>query len=128
MDGGEGLWSKMVIKPLDRREIHLKETKTSGLKLQLLVSDAVNRRMEPYLLTLKKGAIVQGHFSTYKGDEVAFVMEGELEVEIQGERHPLRPGDSLYIESTVPSRWVNVGKGEAVLLWVLSPPRGRMAE
>jgi transcriptional regulator with XRE-family HTH domain/KaiC/GvpD/RAD55 family RecA-like ATPase len=128
MDGEEGPWSKMVIRPLDRRDIHLKETKTSDVKLQLLVSDVVNRRMEPCLLTLKKGAVVQGHFSSHKGDEFAFVMEGELEVEIQEERHPLRPGDSLYIESTVPSRWVNVGKGEAVLLWVLSPPRGRMAE
>jgi mannose-6-phosphate isomerase-like protein (cupin superfamily) len=51
-------------------------------------------------------------------------MEGELEVEIQDEKQLLRQGDSLYIGSIFPSKWVNVGKGDAVLLWVLSPPRG----
>jgi quercetin dioxygenase-like cupin family protein len=84
----------------------------------------LNRRMEPYILTLKEGATVTGHFYSHKGDEFAYVMEGELEVEIQDEKQMLREGDSLYIESIVPSRWVNIGKGDAVLLWVLSPPRG----
>ncbi|MEW6376309.1 MAG: helix-turn-helix domain-containing protein [Thermodesulfobacteriota bacterium] len=115
---------KMVIKPNERQEIHLQEMKASDVKLHLLVSDLLNRRMEPCLLTLKEGASVNGHFYTHKGDEFAYVMEGELEVEIEGEKQMLRQGDSLYIESTVPSKWVNMGKGDAVLLWVLSPPRG----
>ena len=94
------------------------------MKLQLLVSDVLNRRMEPYLLTMKEGAVIDGHFYSHKGDEFAYVMEGELEVEIQDEKQLLRQGDSLYIGSTFPSKWANVGKGDAVLLWVLSPPRG----
>ena len=53
----------------------------------------------------------------------AYVMEGELEFEIQDEKQLLRQGDSLYIGSTFPSKWVNVGKGDVVLLWVLSPPK-----
>jgi quercetin dioxygenase-like cupin family protein len=80
--------------------------------------------MEPYLLIVKEGAVVNGHFYSHKGDEFAYVMEGELEVEIQDEKQLLRQGDSLYIGSIFPSKWVNVGKGDAVLLWVLSPPRG----
>jgi quercetin dioxygenase-like cupin family protein len=51
-------------------------------------------------------------------------MEGELEVEIQDEKQLLKQGDSLYIGSIFPSKWVNIGRGDAVLLWVLSPPRG----
>jgi len=124
MEGESGPWQKMVIKAAERQEVHLQETKMNSVELQLLVSDVINRRMEPYLLTLKKGATVNGHFFGHKGDEFAYVMEGELEVELQGEKQMLRQGDSLYIESTVPSKWVNVGKGDAVLLWVLSPPRG----
>ena len=124
MNGESGPLQKMVIKPGERSEIHLPGLKSNGLKLQLLVSDVLNRRMEPYLLTLKEGAIIEGHFYTHKGDEFAYVMEGELEVEIQDEKHLLRKGDSLYIGATFPSKWANVGKGEAVLLWILSPPRG----
>ena len=123
-DGESGPLQKMVIKPSERQDIHLQEMKGTNVKLQLLVSDVLNRRMEPYLLIMKEGAVINGHFYSHKGDEFAYIMEGELEVEIQDEKQLLRPGDSLYIGSTFPSKWVNMGKGDAVLLWVLSPPRG----
>ena len=113
----------MVVKPEERQEIHLKGIKRAEVKLQFLVSDALNRRMEAYLVSLKTGAGVKGHFFSHKGDEFAYVMEGELEVELRGEKQRLKPGDSLYLETTVPSKWANVGKSDAILLWVLSPPR-----
>jgi transcriptional regulator with XRE-family HTH domain len=124
MDREEEVQTKAILTPGERQEIHLRGMKTGVMKLQLLVSDTLNRRMEPYLLTLKKGAAIQGHFHHYKGDEFAYVMEGELEITLQGQKHRLRRGDSIYLESTVPTHWANTGKGEAVLLWALSPPRG----
>jgi quercetin dioxygenase-like cupin family protein/KaiC/GvpD/RAD55 family RecA-like ATPase len=123
-DGESGPVQKMVIKPSERKDVHLQGVKGKDVKLQLLVSDVLNRRMEPYLLAMKEGAVIDGHFYSHKGDEFAYVVEGELEVEIQDEKQLLRQGDSLYIGSTFPSKWVNIGKGDAVLLWVLSPPRG----
>jgi len=124
VNGEDAPWTKMVITPGERQEIQLKEIKTGDVQLQLLVSDALNRRMEPYLLTVKKGAIINGHFYNHKGDEFAYVMEGELEIELHGEKHMLKPGDSLYLETTIPTKWINPGKRDAVLLWILSPPRG----
>jgi transcriptional regulator with XRE-family HTH domain len=123
-NGESGPIRKAVLKPGERTEIHLPGLKDVDLKLQLLVSDVLNRRMEPYLLTLKEGAVIGGHFYAHKGDEFAYVMGGELEVDIQNEKHLLKKGDSLYIGTTFPSKWANVGKGDAVLLWILSPPRG----
>jgi quercetin dioxygenase-like cupin family protein len=113
----------MVIKPGERQDIQLPALRGTDMKLQLLVSDVLNRRMEPYLLTMKEGAAIDGHFYGHKGDEFVYVIEGELEVEIQDEKQLVRQGDSLYIESTFPSKWANTGKGDAVILWVLSPPR-----
>jgi transcriptional regulator with XRE-family HTH domain/KaiC/GvpD/RAD55 family RecA-like ATPase len=124
MDSEDGSWQKMIIRSGERQYIHLQDVKTTDVNLQLLVSDVINRRMEPYLLTMRERATIDGHFFTHKGDEFAYIMDGELEVEIQGHKHMLRHGDSLYIESTVPSRWINMGKGEAVILWILSPPKG----
>jgi transcriptional regulator with XRE-family HTH domain/KaiC/GvpD/RAD55 family RecA-like ATPase len=124
-EGEERPVSRMVVKPGERQEVHLKEKKGTEVKLQLLVSEVPNRRMEAYLVTFRKRATVKGHLFNHKGDEFSFVMEGELEVELRGEKHLLRPGDSLYLETAVPSKWTSVGKGDAVLLWVLSPPRER---
>jgi transcriptional regulator with XRE-family HTH domain/KaiC/GvpD/RAD55 family RecA-like ATPase len=124
MEGEEGSLSRMVVKPGERKEVFLRELKRGEARIQLLVGDTANRRMEAYLITLPQGTEVRGHFFQHKGDEFAFLWEGEMELEVQGEKHLLKPGDSLYLETTVPSRWVNPGKGNAVLLWVLSPPRG----
>ncbi len=122
-DGESGPLQKMVIKPGERQDVQLPALKGKDIKLQLLVSDVLNRRMEPYLLTMKEGAQVGRHFYGHKGDEFAYVIEGEMEVEIQDEKQVVRQGDSLYIESAFPSKWANIGKGDAVILWVLSPPR-----
>ncbi len=122
-DSETGLWSKMLVKPRERQEIQFKEMKNAPVKLELLISEVLDRRMEPYLLTLKEGAVIHEHFSNHKGDEFAYILEGDLEVEVQGKKQLVKKGDSLYFESAVPSRWANMGKGPAVLLWVLSPPR-----
>jgi transcriptional regulator with XRE-family HTH domain len=122
-DEQSGPWQKMIIKPKERQEVHLKGAKVAEVKLQLLVSDVLNRRMEPYLVSLKKGGKINGNLFNHRGDGFAYVMEGDVEVEIQGEKQVLRQGDSIYIGSTAPSRWINTSKGETVLFWVLSPPR-----
>jgi transcriptional regulator with XRE-family HTH domain len=123
VEGESSPLQKMVIKPGERQDIQLPTLKGWNIKLQLLVSDTINRRMEPYLLTLNEGATISGHFYKHKGDEFAYILAGEIEVEIQDEKHLLRQGDSLYIGSTFPSKWSNTGKGDATILWVLSPPR-----
>jgi len=124
MEGEDRSLSRMVVKPGERKEVFLKELKKGGTKIQLLMGDTANRRMEAFLITLPKGTDVGGHFFQHKGDEFAFLWEGEMEVELRGEKHLLKAGDSLYLESVVPARWMNPGKGNAVILWVLSPPRG----
>ena len=111
MDGEEGPWQKMIIRPSERKYIHLQDVKTKEVNLQRLVSDVINRRMEPHILTMREGATVDGHFFRHKGDEFAYIMAGELEVEIEGKKHMLRQGIALYIESIVPSHWANIGKG-----------------
>jgi transcriptional regulator with XRE-family HTH domain/KaiC/GvpD/RAD55 family RecA-like ATPase len=114
---------KMVIRPNERQELFPQKFKSGELKLQLLVSDTFNRRMEPFLLTIQERAVIDGHFCSHKGDEFAYVVKGKLEVEISDGKQLLKEGDSLYLGSTFPSRWTNTGKGEAVLLWILSPPK-----
>lgn len=123
IEGDASSLQKMVIRPEERQEVRFPAIKDKNVKFQLLVSDVLNRRMEPYHLTIKEGAGVDGHFYSHKGDEFAYVIEGEVEVEINNEKHKLKQGDSLYIGSTFPSKWENIGKMDAVILWVLSPPR-----
>jgi transcriptional regulator with XRE-family HTH domain len=57
----------------------------------------------------------------HPGDELIFVLEGRLKVNIAGETHVLNAGDSLSFKSHLPHRWDNIGEGEAKVIWTLSP-------
>ncbi|MER3555842.1 MAG: XRE family transcriptional regulator [Meiothermus sp.] len=49
------------------------------------------------------------------------VLEGSLEFTVGDIRYTLHPGDSLTFSGQEPHTWRNLGKGQAVVLWVLSP-------
>lgn len=53
--------------------------------------------------------------------ELAFVISGTLDIEIDGVWHRLGSGDSIAING-VPHRWRNPGDIEAITIWTISPP------
>ncbi len=78
--------------------------------------------MDCQRFTLSPGAGSQGQYS-HEGEEFIHVLAGQLEITLNGrERYRLRPGDSMYFKSTALHAWLNPGAGEAVLLWINTPP------
>ena len=53
--------------------------------------------------------------------EVGYIVEGRLDIEISGTRHRLDPGDSFRIRGE-PFRWSNPHDVPAVAIWVIAPP------
>lgn len=59
---------------------------------------------------------------THRGEEAGIVIEGSLELWIDGEAFAVRAGDSFSFPSTKPHRYRNPGEREAVVIWVITPP------
>ncbi len=54
--------------------------------------------------------------------EVCFVLEGEVDVDVDGERFTLGPGDALTFGAAVPHTWCNASHARgARILWILAP-------
>ena len=53
--------------------------------------------------------------------EVGYLVEGRLDIEIAGRLHHLEPGDSFRIRGE-PFRWSNPHDAPAVAIWVIAPP------
>jgi len=51
----------------------------------------------------------QEHPLSYEGELVILVERGTLEVEVEGQRFELCPGDTLHFETSLPHRWRNTG-------------------
>jgi DNA-binding transcriptional MerR regulator/quercetin dioxygenase-like cupin family protein len=81
-----------------------------------------NTSMEPHLFRVKPGG-GSGESYTHEGEEFLHVLRGEFEIWLQNQGHyRLKPGDSLYFESSTPHRWKNPGRTESWVLWVNTPP------
>lgn len=59
---------------------------------------------------------------THEGDEVGFVLAGELDIWIGDRYFHLATGDSCSFSSKEPHRYRNPGNVETIILWAISPP------
>jgi len=101
------------------RERRILET-TKGVRMELLAWGS--KAMEPHLFRIKPGS-GSGEPYTHEGEEFLHVIRGSFEIWIGNEEHyKLKPGDSLYFESSTPHRWRNPGSSESWLLWINTPP------
>jgi DNA-binding transcriptional MerR regulator len=93
---------------------------TPGVRMELLAWG--HTVMEPHLFRVKPGG-GSGESYSHEGEEFLHVLRGDFEIWLNGKDHyHLKPGDSLYFESSTPHRWKNPGRSEAWLLWINTPP------
>ena len=93
---------------------------TPGVRMELLAWGQT--AMEPHLFRIKPGG-GSGESYSHEGEEFLHILRGEFEIWLDSKEHyRLKPGDSLYFESSTPHRWKNPGKSETWLLWVNTPP------
>jgi DNA-binding transcriptional MerR regulator/quercetin dioxygenase-like cupin family protein len=105
-----------LVRPSERKVL---ET-TPGVRMELLAWG--NTAMEPHLFRVKPGG-GSGESYSHEGEEFLHILRGEFEIWLNRKEHyRLKPGDSLYFESSTPHRWKNPGRTEAWLLWINTPP------
>jgi DNA-binding transcriptional MerR regulator/mannose-6-phosphate isomerase-like protein (cupin superfamily) len=93
---------------------------TKGVRMELLAWG--NTAMEPHLFRIKPGG-GSGESYTHEGEEFLHILRGEFEIWVNTDEHyRMKPGDSLYFQSSTPHRWRNPGKTESWLLWINTPP------
>jgi transcriptional regulator with XRE-family HTH domain len=73
-------------------------------------------RLEP------DGATGDEPYTHGDSDEMFLVLEGIVDLELDGELHRMTTGDSITYRSSVPHRVINRGDGDAEGLWAIAPP------
>jgi mannose-6-phosphate isomerase-like protein (cupin superfamily) len=77
--------------------------------------------MQPFHNVIKPGGGSKGSYS-HVGEEFGIVLEGKLEINLNGKAYRLKKNDSFYFSSQTPHSWSNPGKRKTVVIWVTSPP------
>ncbi|MGE3702715.1 MAG: helix-turn-helix domain-containing protein [Hyphomicrobiaceae bacterium] len=107
-----------IVRLAKRRRLHF----GSGVVDELL-SPNLSGQLELLLSRFEPGAESGGDGPySHDGEEGGVVLAGSLELWIGDAHYVLEEGDSFGFSSTVPHRYRNPGKTEAVVVWVVTPP------
>lgn len=90
-----------------------------GISEELLSPDLTGP-LEMLISSLEPGA--DSDFYSHDGYEAGLVMEGMLELWVDGTKHELHKGDSFSFPSTQQHRCINPTKKITKVLWIVTPP------
>ncbi len=114
-------------KPQDRTIIRKNEHKTiimnKGCGLyELLSSDHENHIIDFVKITLKSGQVYDINDITHEGEECGYILSGTMTVRLNGENYELHEGDSIYFNSNLPHKYMNLHENDCISIWAMTPP------
>lgn len=74
----------------------------SGYNYKSLGRQKQNRQMEPFLVTLTPTESPLAEPNQHEGEEILFVLEGQVKVRLADHTDILNPGDSIYYDANLP--------------------------
>ena len=91
-----------------------------GIRLERVVMPVRGQLLQADIHVLDAGAASLEAIS-HAGEEMGYVIEGELELRLGDAVHRLGPGDTFHFPSDTPHSYLNPGTTVARVLWVNTP-------
>jgi transcriptional regulator with XRE-family HTH domain len=91
------------------------------VRFELLVPKAINRSIDPALVTLEPGARTIAD-KMHEGEEFGYVITGEIVLVLDGAEHRVKAGESFSFIPSVPHWIENRSEREAKVVWITNPP------
>ncbi len=94
----------------DSPQVYLYRTLAPGIR---------HKKMEPFLVEFELAEWNNSFLYNHEGEEFIYLLEGELEFHYGAEVLQLKPGDSIYYDSSEPHGYVSRGEKKAKAVAVL---------
>ena len=92
-----------------------------GIEAEIMVPYENGRLLEGFVFVMEPGGH-SGGLLQHAGEECGYVLEGELELTVDGRTYLLNPGDSFFFISDKPHAYRNPGKVTTRVIWINTPP------
>lgn len=91
------------------------------IRLERLAPHFDDQQIDGNIHVVEPGANNGGEIK-HLGQEIGYVLEGQIELVIGDQRYHLAEGDSFFFKSDLPHSYQNVGKKLARIIWINTPP------
>jgi len=95
--------------------------RANAIRLERLTPYVEGQALDGNVHVVAPGATNGGEIK-HVGEEVGFILEGELELTVGSTTYQLKAGDSFFFRSELPHSYRNTGNKTVRVLWVNSPP------
>lgn len=109
---------KTIFHPSDGVKINVSISNKKGIDITQLTPFDMDGRIDLFLIKILGQEKLSAHFFQCKGEEIGYVLTGEIEMVTQDQTHHLQPGDTIYLKTASPTQWHNKNKDAATLLWI----------
>jgi transcriptional regulator with XRE-family HTH domain len=116
--GSSGDEDSVVCLPEDRATYVVRG---HGIRLERLISYADAHLLQSNIHWIAPGAGLEGEIA-HQGEELGYVLEGEIELTVDGRRFRAGVGASFHFRSELPHSYRNLGSKPARVIWVSTPP------
>lgn len=96
--------------------------KLNGAVLKELMSPASLQHLEVFNVELQPGAESSAEAYSHSGEKAGIILEGVLDLWLDGERFELAAGDTCQFSGAIPHRYANNGGEVCRVIWALTPP------
>jgi transcriptional regulator with XRE-family HTH domain len=121
--GGESQRDSIVMRKADRPSIATKSVGregAAGVRLECLLPDPVDKLLYASIHVVEPGGGSEGAIE-HQGEEVGYILEGKLELIVDGQTYRLEQGDSFFFRSNLPHGYRNPGRTQTRVVWVNTP-------
>lgn len=92
-----------------------------GIRMERLIPYSKGHILQGNIHVIAPGGSSDGLIS-HEGEEVGYLIEGEIELMVGDKVYRLSDGDSFAFRSEIPHGYRNCGNAEARIVWVNTPP------
>ena len=117
-DKFEEMTDDTVVHPEERKKIQLSDL---NVEMALLTAN-LDRKMEMMMVTAAPGGKSGKTSHHHSGEECGLILQGEMEVMIEGKRYHLKKGDSFHFSCDKEHMWRNIGSEQLVYVCAITPP------
>ena len=112
----------LVLRPGDRQVIRVDPLwRGDGIALERLIPNARGILLQANVHVVAPGSSSDGMIQ-HSGEEIGYILEGKLDLTVDGVTYRLEEGNSFFFTSNLPHGYRNPGRSKTRILWVNSPP------
>ncbi|MEL7649057.1 MAG: helix-turn-helix domain-containing protein [Sedimentibacter sp.] len=107
-----------VVRKHERKKLMMRKAS----RIYELLSPDLKKQIEMLWIEIDPNEKIEDELISHDGEECGVVLKGTLRV-LSGEKvYDLNEGDSIYLDSTIPHKYLNLGDDVSVSVWAMVPP------